>query len=494
VHLTLPNELSYLPVALALVRAAGQRRGFDQADLGAIEVAVEEAVTNVMEHAYDPEENPSFDIACESVDDGMWVVLHEKGMPFDPRLLPNYRPEAESLDDDRDPSGIGVHLMRSLMDDVQFVNLGPEGKELRLLKRLESPDLAGPDAARPEISEPAVIQEKLEYDVRLMADHEAVEVSKCAFKSHGYSFFDDHIYYPERLVELNRSGEMISVVAVTRDGEFMGHVALLYQYPDDPTPELTFAFVNVEYRGQGVFNRLNEFLLQVPKQRPCPGLYAYAVANHVFTQKAMIRYGIRDCGILLATCPHSWKFKGIPGDPNQRISTVLSFRYLDPPKPVTLYPPAHHRDMIVRIHESLDGAATWVDQAPVPADALPESGGEVLTGFNESEGCAEIFVRGYDRDTVREVRRQLREFCLRQAACIVLTLSLEDPLTSCMTSEFEKLGFFFCGILPCTRVGDALMLQYLNNVDLAYDKIMAYSDMAVELLEYIREHDPNAFI
>ena len=493
IELTLPNELSCLPIAQAVVRAAAQRLGFDDTALGEIEVAVEEAATNVMKHAFDIEESPTFDIVCRPDSDGLWIVIREKGMPFDPKLMPNYNPDQASLDNE--PVGMGVHLMRSLMDDVQFVNLGPEGKELRLLKRLGGADAnrQPAEAAVAAAAEPAVIQEKIEYDVRLMEEHEAVEISKCAFKSHGYSFFDDHIYYPERLVELNRSGDMISAVAVTRDNVFMGHAALLYQYPDDRAPELTFVFVNVEYRGQGAFNRLNEFLIQTPKRRAFAGLYAYAVANHVFTQKTMARYGIQDCGILLATCPRSWKFKGIPGDPTQRISTILSYKYMEPPKPRLLFPPALHREMIAKLYQNLGDTPGWgnPEAEPVP---LPAENAEVLTGFNVSEGCAEIFLKRYGQDAVRKVHRCLRDFCLRQAACIVLYLNLEDPATRTLTEEFEKLGFFFCGILPCTRIGDALMLQYLNNVDLAYDKIQAYTPMARTLLEYIREHDPNAAI
>jgi len=48
------------------------------------------------------------------------------------------------------------------------------------------------------------------------------------------------------------------------------------------------------------------------------------------------------------------------------------------------------------------------------------------------------------------------------------------------------MGFFFAGILPRTRIGDVLIMQFLNNVDLDYDKITAYSDMAKEILNYIR--------
>jgi hypothetical protein len=40
-------------------------------------------------------------------------------------------------------------------------------------------------------------------------------------------------------------------------------------------------------------------------------------------------------------------------------------------------------------------------------------------------------------------------------------------------------------------IGDALVLQYLNNVSLDYDKILLVSDVAKELLTYIKAHDPN---
>jgi len=54
------------------------------------------------------------------------------------------------------------------------------------------------------------------------------------------------------------------------------------------------------------------------------------------------------------------------------------------------------------------------------------------------------------------------------------------------------MGFFFAGILPRTRIGDALILQFLNNVDLDYDKITVVSDAAKEILNYIRTRDPNS--
>jgi len=488
VKLTLPNAVAYLPMARSFVREAAVCFGFEGSPLSEIEVAVEEAVTNVMSHGYDAEESVDFRISCQRLPQGIAIIIHEMGMPFDPARIPQY---AGPNLDEGSAAGLGVHLMRSLMDECSFVNLGPEGKQTRLVKYLPgaSPSTAAELPAAPP--EPQIIQEKVKYAVRQMRDEEAIEISRCAYKSHGYSFFDDHIYYPERLVELNRSGEMISAVAVTEAGAFMGHAALLFQYPEDIIAELTFVFVNLEYRGQGALGRLNEFLLHAPTKRPLVGYYAYGVANHPMTQKTMVRSGIADCGILLATSPVSWKFKGIPGDATQRISVVLGFKYMETPPRLTLYPPPHHKEMVARLYHHL---GTEHDYATPSVEAPPEVASDIKTGINESEGCAEIFVARGGRDLVREVRRLLRGFCLKQVAAINLFLNMQDPATYWFTEELEKLGFFFAGILPRARVGDTLILQYLNNVDLDYGKIVAYSEMAQKILAYIRAHDPNESI
>ncbi len=489
--LTLPNDLAYLPNAQRFVIEAARSFGFTEAEFMPIELGVEEAVTNVMKHAYDAEENSQFDILCEKLPAGIRIILKERGMPFDPGQVAAYRSEA--LREDAGAKGLGTYLMQHMMDEVSFHNLGSEGKETHLVKyRKDRAALASEQWVQEQVSaEPAVIQEKIDYTVRALDPREAIQVSKCAFKSHGYSFFDGHIYYPERLIAMNQSGEMISAVAVTRDNVFMGHSALVYQYPDDRIAELTFVFVDVEYRGQGAFKRLIEYLLACPKPREMRGIYAYAVANHEFTQKANLRFQIHHCGILLATSPSSWKFRGIPEAGAQRISVILYFKYLGTPEKRQLYPPARHRDMIASLYQNIGG--------PEHAYLVPASDGvaagtktELLTGLNGMEGCAEIFVRRYGEDARALVRKTLRQFCVQQVACINLFLSLEDPATASLAAEFEKLGFFFAGILPYSRIGEALILQYLNNVELDYRQIVVYSDSARALLAYIQQQDPHA--
>lgn len=56
--------------------------------------------------------------------------------------------------------------------------------------------------------------------------------------------------------------------------------------------------------------------------------------------------------------------------------------------------------------------------------------------------------------------------------------------------QLEMLGFFFSGVLPDDDK-QYLLLQYLNNVPIDYDKIICASEFAKELKEYVKECDPN---
>lgn len=489
IRFTFPNKPEYTPLIQGFVREIAQNIGFQTGSLNQIDIAMEEAVSNVVAYTQD-DENPTFDVICEKIPSGIKIILKEHGIPFDPNKANKFKLDADP--GDMRMSGLGIYLINKVMDGLWFQNLGIQGKETIMVKYLPGKEnLEELEKIQDNNPVEAIpIAEKIDFDVRGMLDHEAIEVSRCAYKAHGYSFFDDHIYYPERLIEMVRSGQMISAVAVTKDNIFMGHSALLFQNPDDVTAELTFAFVIIEYRGQGALNRLVDHLFSVPKNRELRGVYAYAVTNHLFTQKSMIKFGIFDCGLLLATSPNSWKFKGISDDTSQRISVALAFKYLQPPAKKTLYVPDHHREMTEKLFKNIGAPHEFVsNQIYDISDVLPES--RISTSLNELESCAEIIVEEFGHDTVVQLKRLVRYFNISQVAAINLFLRLDDPLICSLTPEIEKLGFFYAGILPESRTGDVLILQYLNNVDFDYDKVHLLTDVAKELLLYIKKHDPN---
>ena len=455
--LTLPSDLSCLNIAQLFVREAARSWGCPEPDLYRFDLVIEEAITNVIEHAYESDEASTFDILCQPLADGIGVTVRERGLPFDPSQLPRY--DAEANFDDRAARGMGIFLMKEVMDEVTFTNLGAGGKETNFVKRFQT---TGPVEAEEMFMEPddsltpSGKPVPVSYEVRLMEPPEAIEISKCAYRSHGYTFFTDHIYYPEQIVEMNQGGHMVSAVAVTDDGKFMGHGALVYPFSGSRIAELTYIFVNLEYRGQGCMDRLCNFLYTVPKPSPLDGIYTYSVTNHVFTQRVMVKMGILDCGILLATSPASWQFKGIKGDASQRISVALSYRYLTPPAALDLYPPPAYREMVRELYRNLSAEHRFPEPACAPD--LPEEPSGIETEIFEAEGCAEVRITRYGAGAVREVRRILRDLCIRQTAAIQLFLRIEDPATFFLGPEFEKMGFFFAGIMPGEMAGDALIL------------------------------------
>ena len=492
--MTVPNDVLYLPIVQLCVREISKKFGFDDGDIYKIELGIEETFMNVIEHAFEENEDSTFDIICERIPKGIDIIVKEQGMPFDPNRLPHYTLATDI--DTASASGLGIYLTKEAFNEVSFRNLGPKGKETHLVKYLKSANIAGyftdsEQEDEKEIPETSpLITGKIDYDIRCMKPEEAIEVSKCAYKTHGYTIYDDSMYYPEQLVELNETGMMASAIAVTKDNVFMGHAALVYPYPGARIAELNFLFVNPEYRGQCCIDRLTTFLMETAEERGLSGLYFFAVTNHIYSQRPMVKFGFVNCGVMLATNPATILFKGVDGDASQRISCTTGFKYIKKPEVLVLYSPRHHLNMIEKIYGWM-GVGHDYKSPDFSGLVFKEEHSEIETIVHTLEDSAVIMVVSYGSNIAKEIKTIVRDLCIKQIACIMLVLSLEDPLTYFLTLEFEKTGFFFSGILPQTMIGDALILQYLNNVAFDYEKLKIYTDYSKDILAYIKSCDPN---
>ena len=229
IKLTIPARKSFLHIATETARHYALMAGFPEEDIYKILLSLEETALNLINIGFaEWETAPSFDI-CFSISDpyGILIRIEDKGMPFDPsKALHSDTNQAANAQ----MSGFGLKLVQGMMDSVEYRNLGREGKSTLLIKYCSAPvhtneptsDLRGTSEESNDKS-----KAPLEFTVRRLKQDEAIEVSRCAYKSHGYTFFDDIIYYPEKIWDLNEKDLMISVIAVTRRNEFMGHAALM---------------------------------------------------------------------------------------------------------------------------------------------------------------------------------------------------------------------------------------------------------------------------
>ncbi|MFH1737876.1 MAG: ATP-binding protein [bacterium] len=485
--LTVSNDLRYVPVILDFVRSVATLIGFSETDRKRIELAVDEAATNVIEHAFAPDEIATFDIICERIPHGMEIRVRDKGLPFDPTLTPEYRPDRDL--DSQTGKGLGRFLIKQNTDEYEFRNLGADGKETRLVKLLDTPSIADEDSGdrEPEIPEPveSTSAEPLEVEIRWMRPEEAIEIARCVYDSYGYSYGYEHIYYPERVLALNESGDLRSAVAAVPSGEIACHFALVFNkgYPG----EVAIAVTKQKFRGLKVAGRVAGFLDDQAQEMGLKGLYGKQVTVHPYTQKFCSKLGYKDCGFLLAHVMSSMLFKGISEDTKQRGTDILCFKYFEPPEPITIYPPEHHKEMILKLYENVGVPVT----ASEPEDSnLPKKQTVMSVNVNSKKALAEIRIPEYGENVITSLRQELRRLRHDEVRVIEMFLDLKDPVTPLIVPSLEELGFLFTGILPETGGSDSMVMQCFNGVQVEYDTLYVVSDMAQELLAYIKENDP----
>ncbi len=110
-----------------------RQAGLDEAEIYAVQLAVDEASTNIMEHGYGQECPNRIDVTCEILEDGLKVVIYDDAAPFDPESVPE--PELDVTLEEVKPRGLGIFLMRKMMDEVRYETTADKGNTLTMIKR-----------------------------------------------------------------------------------------------------------------------------------------------------------------------------------------------------------------------------------------------------------------------------------------------------------------------------------------------------------------------
>lgn len=110
-----------------------RKAGFTEKEIYAIQLAVDEACTNIIEHAYGGEVDENVEVRCGFKDETLTIVLCDWGQPFDPASVPE--PNLNDELSDRKIGGLGVYLMRKMMDSVSYETLPGPVNTLTLTKR-----------------------------------------------------------------------------------------------------------------------------------------------------------------------------------------------------------------------------------------------------------------------------------------------------------------------------------------------------------------------
>jgi serine/threonine-protein kinase RsbW len=134
-HLRIPSQTENLEIIREFVTKIARKVGFKDEETGKIELAVDEACTNVIEHAYAKDDRKLIDIEVQIDKDKFTITITDQGKGFDPKKLKT--PDMKKYMDEMRVGGLGVYLMKTLMDEIDFDIKGGRGgrkNQVRMVK------------------------------------------------------------------------------------------------------------------------------------------------------------------------------------------------------------------------------------------------------------------------------------------------------------------------------------------------------------------------
>ncbi len=132
-RITCPATRDSLRPLLQFVERACGSAGLDVEETMAVRVAAEEICTNVILHGYAAGEGGPITVDFTADADRVLVTIEDRCAPFDPRTIATPAVTTDWVD--RPIGGMGLHLVRSLMDDVRHELIDEGGNRVTLVKR-----------------------------------------------------------------------------------------------------------------------------------------------------------------------------------------------------------------------------------------------------------------------------------------------------------------------------------------------------------------------
>ncbi|MDB4540439.1 GNAT family N-acetyltransferase, partial [bacterium] len=344
-ELRLSNDSPLLPSVRAFVRSTLNELGLTESTVSGLEQLVDEVVAHTIEHAYPHGEEGAIIVKVTESNGKFEITICDDGVPQDIQKL-----EAELVQGPVGLPGLQNAIKTGTLDEMHWSALGPSGKALHLIKWLHEKSVKNADTKQISDNEPLAPQQ--EYDVRKSRPDEALQISQLIYRIYGNTYFNEDLYYPDRVASQHANGTVVSIVAADSEGYLAGHCALEFN-DTGPVAEVGQAAVDPRHRGRGLLNQMKDALDKEAKQIGLAGWYADSVTVHIYTQKSNAHHGGNICGVGLGVSPKNESFGGIAEELSQRVSCVIYFHWVAEPAERLVFVSERHHKIVSEIYENL---------------------------------------------------------------------------------------------------------------------------------------------
>lgn len=129
--LVISGQLENLAIIADFVLEVAVQSGLNDQAVYAVQMAVDEACSNIIEHAYGGQDG-DIEITCAIQANGLKIIIVDQGQPFDPGQVVLLNPNTPLAE--RSSRGMGLFFIHKLMDRVEYKFNTPQGNQLVLFK------------------------------------------------------------------------------------------------------------------------------------------------------------------------------------------------------------------------------------------------------------------------------------------------------------------------------------------------------------------------
>ena len=130
---TFPAKFEYLDAMRDFAAESARLAGMDEKEIYNIQLVVDEAASNIIEHAYEGIQEGQIELSLDVSEKALTIITRDQGKKF---IDDSEEPDITADLEDRSVGGLGLFFMRKLMDEVRFEWFPEKGNVLTMVKFL----------------------------------------------------------------------------------------------------------------------------------------------------------------------------------------------------------------------------------------------------------------------------------------------------------------------------------------------------------------------
>jgi hypothetical protein len=319
-----------------------------------------------------------------------------------------------------------------------------------------------------------------EIEIDFFRIEDAPGIARLFHQVYGTGYPIKTYYLPDRLIEENAAGRIVSSVARTPAGEVVGHDALVLLDSAAHLYENAAGAVLPAFRGKGTFARVFEHsIVTASKRCGAKGIIGEPVCSHIHLQKMCLELDFKESGLEVDLMPASAYAMG--PDASGRTSVILGC-FMHGPGVQTVHMPLVYRDELEYLYAGLKVERTFVySRSDLPAEGTSHGGMDVFDAAQVARISIDCIGPDFN-SFIDHLESQARE---KGVEVFQVWLPLASQFAPAATDILRGHGYFLGGMLPSLVNGDSLLMQKVSK-EPNWEGISLYSERAGRIREMIK--------